>query len=101
MTFGVFSQLTGDRDEPDAEESLYFIDDDSLRALVQMGRLVLWRAAWLVPWDAYDKLKAALIKAVDANDVSKAFNVAGLTYYVREVTNEEGVNLNKIALPNG
>lgn len=100
MTFGVFSRFTAEQDD-DAEESLYFIDDDSLRTLVQMGRLVLWTAAWLIPWDAYEKLRAALVKVVDANDVSKAFNVAGITYYVREITQDEGINLNKITLPNG
>lgn len=100
MNYGVFSKFTVEQDEDDAEESLYYLDDDSLRALVQMGRVVLWRAAWLIPWEDYEKLRQALVKVVEANVISKGFNVAGITYYVREVTDEEGVNLNQIPLPN-
>lgn len=98
MQYGVFSQFTVELDDGDSEESLYWLADTKVESLVQMHRYIMYRAVGLIPLDARRTMDEALQRAVDSEDISKGFNVAGVTYYVREVTQEELVNLNQISL---
>lgn len=100
MRYGVFSQLTVELSDDDTEESLYWLADTKLEALVQMHRYVMFRAVGLIPLDARRTMDEALDKAVVTEDITKGFNIAGVTYYVREVNDDELVNLNKISLAN-
>lgn len=64
-----------------------------------MGKLAMWRAMWLIPMADAHKLFTNLDAVVQTKDITKAFNVAGVTFYAREVTHPELVNLNKKTLP--
>lgn len=98
----MFSELTGLLDDPEGEETFYQLADTPLEAVVAMSKYVSYRAIGLIPEAAFNTLSAALHKAMFAADTSKGFNVAGVTYYVRELTQDqlEGlINLNKADTP--
>jgi len=100
MQYGVFSQFTVELDDDDANENFYWLSESKLEALVCLGQRVMTRAVGLIPDDALDGVLKAWRLARDTEDISKGFNIAGVTYYVREVDDAELVNLNKISLAN-
>ncbi len=91
--YGVFSVLTIDFDESDAEEMLYAVHDDKLTALVGMNRLIVYRAFMTIPHEAFKKLVDKLIEKTADIEANMNYNVAGLTYYVRELSEDEAKDL--------
>lgn len=86
--WGVMSRLSADQSE-DAEETINHVHDDAETALITMGKMVLFRAFGQVHGGTLLNVVTGLEKIVAQKNVHKSVNVGGITYYVRELTEEE------------
>lgn len=86
--WGVMSKLTADKAE-DAEETINHVHDDAETALITMGKMVLFRAFGQVHGSTLLGVVSGLEKIVSQKNVHKCVSIGGVTYYVRQLTEEE------------
>ena len=86
--WGVMSRLTADKAD-DAEETINHIHDDAETALITMGKMVLFRAFGQIHDDKLVGVVTGLEKIVADKNVNKCVSVGGITYYVRQLSEEE------------
>jgi hypothetical protein len=88
--YGIFSRPEADDDGP---ETLYRVEDLRADALLWLGRYAAHRAYGNIPTDALYHLLAFIDGMREADDISKEFRLGGQVFYVRQLTDDEMVDL--------